>query len=91
MNLIAVSISKLGQALVVLGIVALAAILLIVLVNGSWLEFLEPIRSRFEVGSHFLGSFWFPALLGLFVGLGFSIYSFGEWLKKSLVSKGQKI
>lgn len=90
-NLIAAGISKLGQLLVVLGVVALASIFLIVLVNGSWPEFLGPVRSRFEVGSRFLGEFWFPVLVGLFVGPGFAIYSFGEWLKKSLVSKGQEI
>jgi len=71
-------IAKLGQMLMVAGGASLALIFLIVMVNGSWPDFLEPVRSRFELGSNLLGIFWFPVLLGIFVGPGLAIQYLGE-------------
>lgn len=80
---IARSIAKIGQILMIIGGIALASIFLIVLINGSWPDYLQPIRSRFEIGSKFLGDFWFPALIGIFIGPGMAVTWFGEKLNRA--------
>jgi hypothetical protein len=50
------------------------------MLNGSWPDFLYPVRIRFQMGAEFLGGLWFPALLGIFIGPGLLIHWLGTRL-----------
>jgi hypothetical protein len=70
-------VERAGVALAVLGAISLGGIFLIVLSNGSWPDFLSPIKDLFRtLGDHIgdwalIVEFWIFVLPGLVVyGLG---------------------
>ncbi len=60
------------------GAALFAGMFVIVLINGRWPAFLEPVRSRFALASDLLGNFAFIVELGVFVGPGFLVAWLGE-------------
>lgn len=77
------AIQKLGIALACIGGICFASIFIVVIANGSWPNFLEPVRSRFELIDDFVGGFAFIVELFLFVGPGLLIAAVGEKLKSA--------
>ncbi len=77
------TLERLGQALSLLGGATLALVILIVIINGRWPVFLEPVRSRFELISGFLGDYAIIVEGLCFVGPGLLIAWIGGWLKDS--------
>lgn len=75
-------LQRIGQGLMILGGGSLAVIFLIVIVAGSWPDFLHPVQSRFQLISQFLGEFAFIAELALFVGPGAIVWWTGEKIAK---------
>lgn len=71
-------VQRAGIALMVAGAACLAAILILVLVNGSWPDYLEPVRSRFELAHRLVGNFAFEVEVGLFLLPGGLTFWLGE-------------
>lgn len=77
------ALTKIGTVLAVAGGLCFAGIFLIVLLNGSWPDFLEPVRSRYEMLGNMTGGFAFIIELIVFVGPGLALVAFGENLRDS--------
>jgi hypothetical protein len=67
-----------GKALFAIGALLFAGIFLVVLINGKWPLFLEPVRSRFSLASDFLGPFTFIVEAIIFVGPGLLLRWIGQ-------------
>ncbi len=76
-------LERAGYGLALVGGIVFASVFAIVLVNGSWPDFLRPIQARFVIISDILGPFTFMAELVLFVGPGFLVVLLGQKLKGS--------
>ena len=76
-------LERLGQIMIALGAMSFAAIFIIVMINGKWPVFLQPIRLRFQMASEWAGSFAFIIEIFFFIGPGLAISWLGEKLKKS--------
>ena len=76
-------IERAGYMLAWAGGLTYAAIFLIVLVNGRWPHFLQPIQSRFAIAGRFLGDFAFMAEIAVFVGPGLLLATLGKNLQKN--------
>ncbi len=77
------NIELLGTATAIIGGIALASIFIIVMINGSWPDFLRPFQATAQTLSSFLGGFVFPVEVAIFVGPGMLIRFFGEKLQES--------
>lgn len=77
------TLEKVGTTLAVLGGLCFAGIFLIVIVNGTWPDFLEPVRRRYGMISDFAGGFAFVIELFLFIGPGLLIAALGQKLQNS--------
>jgi hypothetical protein len=75
-------LERIGFALAILGGALFAAIFIVVLVSGSWPQFLDPVRERFKIISSFLGSFTFVAEVLIFLGPGGLVLMLGQWLQE---------
>lgn len=75
-------IERIGFSLAVLGGLAFASIFIIVLVNGSWPDFLWPVQSRFAIISDFVGPWAFAVELFIFIGPGLLVYLIGQRLRR---------
>jgi hypothetical protein len=73
-------IQQLGAYLGLTGGALLAAIFVLVLVNGSWPAFLQPVQNLFGAISHWAGDFALIAEIWLFVGPGVLLYYWGKHL-----------
>lgn len=71
-------LQRIGQVLAFAGGGLFAVIFVIVLVHGSWPNFLKPVQSRFQIISDFLGGFAFVAELAIFIGPGVLLWMAGE-------------
>ena len=69
---------RVGNGLAVIGGIAFLSIFAIVLLNGSWPDFLRPVQSRFAIITQFAGSLAFIVELGLFVGPGLLVALLGQ-------------
>jgi hypothetical protein len=75
-------IEIIGIVLAWIGGVALAVVLLIVFVNGTWPGFLRPVKALFGVISELVGSFAFTVEVVAFIGPGLLVMALGQKLKK---------
>lgn len=71
-----------GKVFLVIGGLIFVSILIVVLFNGSWPDFLEPVRSRFGIINSFLGPFTFIAELAVFLGPGWIVFWLGQQMKQ---------
>jgi len=77
-----------GLWLATLGGLAFASVFLVVLVNGTWPTFLQPVRSLFEIlGASLLGDWAFIVEIWIFIGPGMLIYWLGERLQDRAARK----
>ena len=74
-------VKKAGIGLAAAGGLAYLAIFAIVLVNGTWPDFLEPIQTKFATMEQFLGPLNWPAQIAMFAGPGGLLYLLGERIK----------
>ena len=77
------SIELVGTGIAIVGGIALASIFIIVMVNGSWPEFLRPFQVTAQTLSGFIGALAFPVEIAIFVGPGMLIRFLGEKLQES--------
>ena len=83
MNKLGAILEKLGTALAAIGGICFAGIFLIVLLNGTWPEFLEPVRNCYAAISDLVGSLAFLVELVIFVGPGLLVALAGQSLRNS--------
>lgn len=83
MNKLGAALERIGMALAILGGACFAAIFLIVIVNGSWPDFLEPVRSRYALANNLVGEFAFVVEILCFTGPGLLISALGAKLQNS--------
>mgnify|MGYP003386298136 CR=1 FL=1 len=81
-NLLSRVLIFLGQVWIAISASSLVILFVIVLINGSWPDFLDPVKIRFGIGASFFGIFWFPILSMMLFGPGFAIMSIGDKIKK---------
>jgi len=63
-----------------MGGLLIAAIFLVVLINGQWPEFLSPIQNAARGISDFIGGLVWLVWVAVFIGPGFLVHSLGEIL-----------
>lgn len=78
MKFVGKALQRIGQALAFAGGGMLALIFAIVLLNGTWPDFLKPIQSLFQMISEFSGNFAFVAEIAIFIGPGVLLWAAGE-------------
>ena len=75
-------IEFIGIVMAWIGGVVLATVFLIVLVHGTWPQFLRPVKGLFTVISELFGSFGFSVEVVAFIGPGVLVMALGQKLKK---------
>jgi hypothetical protein len=73
-------LTRIGYGLAAIGLILFVGIFVIVLANGSWPQFLEPVRARFAIISDFVGGFALIVEGAIFVGPGILIAWLGQHL-----------
>ena len=63
------------------GGLAIAAIFLIVLLNGTWPEFLKPVQNAAGGISGYIGGAVWLVWVAVFIGPGYAVQSIGERIK----------
>lgn len=75
-------VEKAGTYLMLAGAACIAGIFLIVLVNGTWPDFLAPIQDRARLISDVVGNLVILVWTIVFFGPGYLVQLFGQWLQK---------
>jgi len=75
-------LERAGRHLMLVGVASIAGIFLIVLVNGTWPEFLIPVKDRASLIADLVGDFVIVVWGLVFVGPGFLVQSLGQWLQR---------
>lgn len=76
-----------GTGLIAIGWGGVAVVFLIVLVNGEWPHYFQPVRIRLKIGADFFGPFWFPVFVALVSGPGVLLQWLGERIRERRLKK----
>lgn len=75
-------LERLGGYLIIVGGCCIAGIFLTVLVNGTWPDFLDPIKNRAAVLSDVIGDMVLIVWGLVFFGPGLIVQWVGRWLQE---------
>lgn len=76
-------LERAGSFLMLIGGLSIAGIFLIVLVNGTWPEFLAPVQDIAGFVSGWVGDFVWLVWVAVFIGPGWLIQFVGQKVQKN--------
>ena len=76
------ALERIGKWLVALGVLSAIIVMIIVVVNGTWPEFLHPVQHHLQLLYSMVGSLNMVVIGIALVGPGIAINALGTWMKR---------